>query len=340
MKQRTLGSEHFQVSALGLGCMGMSFAYGQPSGEREAMNTLHRAFDLGIDFIDTAEVYGPYTNEVLIGRALKGYQGRIKVATKFGFHITEGTDPRQRIKGVNSRPEHIRAVAEASLQRLGLETIDLFYQHRLDPAVPVEEVVGTLADLVGEGKIRHIGLSEVSATTLKRAHAVNPITAVQNEYSLWSRDPEQGVLAACRDLNVGLVPYSPLGRGFLSGKLPELGADDFRSMLPRFQQEARQHNQRLVDQLAAMAAGYGATAAQLALAWVLAQGDFIVPIPGARQIRHLEDNCAATELRLNAGDIASLNTLFAASNIRGERYTGQEFALSDPTFQGRDRQPV
>lgn len=329
MKQRTLGSENFQVSALGLGCMGMSFAYGQPSEEREAINTLHRAFELGVDFIDTAEVYGPFTNESLIGRALKGWAGKIKVATKFGFHITNEGEGWQRIQGVNSRPEHIRAVAEASLQRLGLETLDLFYQHRLDPAVPVEEVVGTLSDLVREGKIRHIGLSEVSAATLKRAHAVHPITAVQNEYSLWSRDPEHGLLAACRELNVGLVPYSPLGRGFLSGKLPALGADDFRSMLPRFQQGRREHNQQMVSQLAEMAAGYGATAAQLALAWVLAQGEFIVPIPGARQITHLQDNCAAAEICLRDADVAALSALFAQENIQGDRYTEQEFALVD-----------
>lgn len=327
MKKRTLGSENLQVSAIGLGCMGMSFAYGQPGDEKQAINTLHRAFDLGVDFLDTAEVYGPFTNEILLGKALKGRRNKVKIATKFGFHITEEGEGWERIKGVNSQSDNIRAVVEASLQRLGVEVIDLYYQHRLDPAVPVEEVVGTMADLVREGKVLHLGLSEISSDTLRRAHAVHPITAVQSEYSLWSRDPEHRLLATCRQLNVGFVPYSPLGRGFLSGKLPVLGADDFRHYLPRFQNEALAHNMALVEQLKEMANGYSSSAAQLALAWVLAKGEDIVPIPGASKIPHLEDNCRAVDIRLAADDLTQLDRLFARGNIIGERYTGQEFAL-------------
>ncbi len=329
MKKRTLGSAGLQVSAIGLGCMGMSFAYGA-SDERQAINTLHRAFDLGVDFLDTAEVYGPFTNESLLGRVLKGHQGKVKVATKFGFHITDEGEGWERIKGVNSRPENIRAVVEASLQRLGIEAIDLLYQHRPDPAVPVEEVVGTMADLVREGKVLHLGLSEISSETLQRAQAVHPIAAVQSEYSLWSRDPEQGLLETCRRLGVGFVPYSPLGRGFLTGKVAAAGTlaeDDFRRYLPRFQQQAWEHNQQLVAQLTEMAQGYRASPAQLALAWVLAQGENVVPIPGARQQAHLEDNCAAADVVINDRDLATLNTLFAPANIAGERYSEQEFAL-------------
>ncbi|ROR05117.1 aldo/keto reductase [Erwinia sp. JUb26] len=329
MKKRTLGSAGLQVSAIGLGCMGMSFAYGA-SDERQAINTLHRAFDLGVDFLDTAEVYGPFTNESLLGRVLKGHQGKVKVATKFGFHITDEGEGWERIKGVNSRPENIRAVVEASLQRLGIEAIDLLYQHRPDPAVPVEEVVGTMADLVREGKVLHLGLSEISSETLQRAQAVHPIAAVQSEYSLWSRDPEQGLLETCRRLGVGFVPYSPLGRGFLTGKVAAAGTlaeDDFRRYLPRFQQQAWEHNQQLVVQLTEMAQGYRASPAQLALAWVLAQGENVVPIPGARQQAHLEDNCAAADVVINDRDLATLNTLFAPANIAGERYSEQEFAL-------------
>lgn len=326
MKKRVLGSEGLQVSAVGLGCMGMSFAYGSPSDERQAIATLHRAFDLGVDFLDTAEVYGPFSNEVLIGKALRGKQGKVKVATKFGFNISPQGEGWERINGVNSRPENIRAVAEAALQRLGIEAIDLYYQHRPDPTVPVEEVVGAMADLVREGKVLHLGLSEIASDTLRRAHAVHPIAAVQSEYSLWSRDPERGLLETCRQLNVGLVPYSPLGRGFLSGKLPQLAADDFRQQLPRFQKEALAHNMQLVAQLTEMAQGYDCSAAQLALAWVLAQGDNIVPIPGARQIAHLEDNCAAAEITLRAGDLERLSQLFAPENIAGARYNAGDLA--------------
>ncbi|WP_380181982.1 aldo/keto reductase [Kalamiella sp. sgz302252] len=327
MKRRTLGK--LEVSALGLGCMGMSFAYGE-SDEQQAIATLHRAFELGVDFLDTAEVYGPFENEKLIAKALKGYSGKIKVATKFGFNITEQGEGWERIKGVNSQPANIRKVAEASLKRLNVEAIDLFYQHRPDPAVPVEEVMGTLADLVREGKILHIGLSEVSAETLRRAHAVYPVTALQSEYSLWSRGVENSVLAACSELNIGFVPYSPLGRGFLTGKMAApstLDEQDYRRTLPRFQAEALAHNEKLVAQLNEMALGYNSTAAQLALAWVLAKGPNIVPIPGARKIVHLEDNCRAADIALAADDVALLDRLFSPENIAGERYSDKEFAL-------------
>ena len=329
MKRRTLGSEGFSVSAIGLGCMGMTFAYGK-SDEQQAINTLCRAFDLGVDFLDTAEVYGPFDNEELLGKALKGRKEKIKVATKFGFNILPHGEGWERVKGVNSQPANIRKVAEASLKRLNIEAIDLFYQHRPDPAVPVEEVMGTLSDLVREGKILHVGLSEISSDTLRRAHAVHPVTALQSEYSLWSRDVERDVLATCQQLNVGFVPYSPLGRGFLTGKLAApstLDKTDYRRTLPRFQPDALAHNEKLVGQLGEMAAGYNSTAAQLALAWVLAKWQHIVPIPGARKIAHLEDNCRAADIVMKADDIALLDRLFSAENVAGDRYSENEFAL-------------
>lgn len=330
MQQRQLGNQGLQVSALGLGCMGMSFAYGQ-NDEKQALNTLARAFELGVNFLDTAEVYGPFTNEALLAKAIKG-RGDIKVATKFGFRITEHGEGWERITGANSEPAHIRRAVEGSLQRLGVETIELLYQHRLDPAVPIEEVVGVMAELVREGKVKYLGLSEVSPATLRRAQAVHPISALQSEYSLWTRDPEQEILATCRELNIGFVPYSPLGRGFLTGKFPAaatLAEDDFRRGLPRFQQDAQAHNQKLVNQLSEMAAGYGATAAQLALAWVLAKGEDIVPIPGTSKIANLEQNCAAASLRLQAADITALDKLFSPQNIQGERYNQSEFMMVD-----------
>ena len=329
MQQRQLGNQGLRVSALGLGCMGMTFAYGQNDAQ-QALNTLYRAFDLGVDFLDTAEVYGPFTNEELIAKAIKGRHGQVKIATKFGFRINEEGEGWQRVTGVNSDPAHIRRAVEGSLQRLGVETIELLYQHRLDPNVPIEEVVGVMAALVKEGKVRYLGLSEISAATLHRAHAVHPISAVQSEYSLWTRDPEQEILAACRQLNIGFVPYSPLGRGFLTGKLSHTFAeDDFRRGLPRFQQQAQEHNQKLVNQLTKMAQGYDITAAQMALAWVLAKGEDIVPIPGASKIHHLEDNCAAVNVRLQAADVAQLDALFAAQNVQGERYSRAEMGLVD-----------
>ncbi|BBQ68097.1 aldo/keto reductase [Klebsiella quasipneumoniae] len=261
MKTRYLGKEKFQVSALGLGCMGMSFAYGGAE-ESQAINTIHAAVDMGVTFLDSAEVYGPFDNEVLVGKAIKGIRDKVQIATKFGFRILPTGQGLERMAGVDSRPEHIREAVEGALKRLNIETIDLLYQHRVDPAVPVEEVVGTMADLVKEGKIRHIGLSEVSAQTLRRACKVHPITAVQTEYSLWTREPEDGILKACRELGVGFVPYSPLGRGFLTGKITDpslFAADDFRRNLPRFQAETMRKNQQLLDRLQEVAGRYDAT---------------------------------------------------------------------------------
>ncbi|WP_439237282.1 aldo/keto reductase [Klebsiella quasipneumoniae] len=331
MKTRYLGKEKFQVSALGLGCMGMSFAYGGAE-ESQAINTIHAAVDMGVTFLDSAEVYGPFDNEVLVGKAIKGIRDKVQIATKFGFRILPTGQGLERMAGVDSRPEHIREAVEGSLKRLNIETIDLLYQHRVDPAVPVEEVVGTMADLVKEGKIRHIGLSEVSAQTLRRACKVHPITAVQTEYSLWTREPEGGILKACRELGVGFVPYSPLGRGFLTGKITDpslFAADDFRRNLPRFQAETMRKNQQLLDRLHQVAGRYDATLAQMALAWVMSKGEDIVPIPGARKINHLRDNAAAADIMLSPEDILTIDHIFAAENVAGLRYNQGDFNLID-----------
>ena len=331
MKTRYLGKEKFQVSALGLGCMGMSFAYGGAE-ESQAINTIHAAVDMGVTFLDSAEVYGPFDNEVLVGKAIKGIRDKVQIATKFGFRILPTGQGLERMAGVDSRPEHIREAVEGSLKRLNIETIDLLYQHRVDPAVPVEEVVGTMADLVKEGKIRHIGLSEVSAQTLRRACKVHPITAVQTEYSLWTREPEGGILKACRELGVGFVPYSPLGRGFLTGKITDpslFAADDFRRNLPRFQAETMRKNQQLLDRLQQVAGRYDATLAQMALAWVMSKGEDIVPIPGARKINHLRDNAAAADIMLSPEDILTIEHIFAAENVAGLRYNQGDFNLID-----------
>ncbi|HCA3525976.1 TPA: aldo/keto reductase [Klebsiella quasipneumoniae] len=331
MKTRYLGKEKFQVSALGLGCMGMSFAYGRAE-ESQAINTIHAAVDMGVTFLDSAEVYGPFDNEVLVGKAIKGIRDKVQIATKFGFRILPTGQGLERMAGVDSRPEHIREAVEGSLKRLNIETIDLLYQHRVDPAVPVEEVVGTMADLVKEGKIRHIGLSEVSAQTLRRACKVHPITAVQTEYSLWTREPEGGILKACRELGVGFVPYSPLGRGFLTGKITDpslFAADDFRRNLPRFQAETMRKNQQLLDRLQQVAGRYDATLAQMALAWVMSKGEDIVPIPGARKINHLRDNAAAADIMLSPEDILTIDHIFAAENVAGLRYNQGDFNLID-----------
>ncbi|HCI6423302.1 TPA: aldo/keto reductase [Klebsiella quasipneumoniae subsp. similipneumoniae] len=331
MKTRYLGKEKFQVSALGLGCMGMSFAYGGAE-ESQAINTIHAAVDMGVTFLDSAEVYGPFDNEVLVGKAIKGIRDKVQIATKFGFRILPTGQGLERMAGVDSRPEHIREAVEGSLKRLNIETIDLLYQHRVDPAVPVEEVVGTMADLVKEGKIRHIGLSEVSAQTLRRACKVHPITAVQTEYSLWTREPEGGILKACRELGVGFVPYSPLGRGFLTGKITDpslFAADDFRRNLPRFQAETMRKNQQLLDRLQQVAGRYDATLAQMALAWVMSKGEDIVPIPGARKINHLRDNAAAADIMLLPEDILTIDHIFAAENVAGLRYNQGDFNLID-----------
>lgn len=321
MQKRKLGS--LETSALGLGCMGMTHAYTPVIDEQASLNTLARAVELGVTLFDTAEVYGPFTNEELVGKGLKPYRDKVLIATKFGFTIGDEAKA-ARPSGVDSRPDHVRHVAEASLKRLGVEVIDLLYQHRVDPDVPIEETVGAMAELVKEGKVRALGLSEASAATLKRAHAVHPIAAIQSEYSLWTRDPEEnGVLDTCRELGIGFVPFSPLGRGALTGALKNLDGlaeNDFRRGLPRFQGENFDANLALVHLLEEMAAKKGVSAGQLALAWVLAQGDFIVPIPGTTKIVNLEKNVAAADINLSAQELAELGDLLAPSKVKGERY--------------------
>jgi aryl-alcohol dehydrogenase-like predicted oxidoreductase len=330
MKTRKLGTE-LSVYPVGLGCMGMSFAYGGQE-ESAAIATLRRAVDLGVTLFDTAEVYGPYDNEILLGKALKPVRDKVVIATKFGFKISRDGEGPARMTGVDSRPEHVKAVAEASLKRLGVDVIDLYYQHRVDPAVPIEETVGAMAELVREGKVRALGLSEAGAATIRRAHAVHPIAAVQSEYSLWSREPEAQVFSACRELGIGFVPYSPLGRGLLTGaisKPDQLGADDWRHTLPRFQAEAMAANAAIVDELTAIAARRGVTTAQLALAWVLHQGDFIVPIPGARKITNLEQNAAASAISLSPAELAAIAEATSPERVVGSRYTEAALALVD-----------
>lgn len=321
MQQRKLGTNGPLVSALGLGCMGMSDFYSTGYDEQEAIATLHRALELGVTLLDTADMYGPHTNEQLIGKAIKGKRDQVFLATKFGI-VRDPADPTAR--GVSSQPDYIRRSVEGSLQRLGVETIDLYYQHRVDPKVPIEEVVGTLADLIQEGKIRHIGLSEASVATLERAHQVHPITALQTEYSLWSRDAEQGQLAACQRLGIGFVAYSPLGRGFLTGaiqSIEDLAADDFRRDNPRFQGENFARNLELVTKVSELARQKGVTPSQLALAWVMAQGENIVPIPGTKRRRYLEENVAAAEITLSEQELAAIEAVFPQTGVAGARYT-------------------
>lgn len=315
MKTRTLGKT-LTVSELGLGCMGMSFAYGGQE-ERAAIATLHRAMDLGVTLFDTAELYGPFQNEILLGKAFKGRWDKIVIATKFGIRY-EGGQPR-----TDGSPANVRASLEGSLKRLGVEAVDLYYQHRMDAGTPIEDTVGALGDLVKEGKIKAIGLSEARADTIRRAHKVHEITAVQTEYSLWSRGPEREILKTCRALGIGFVPYSPLGRGFLTGTIrsPEaLPETDWRRSQPRFQDDAIKANLAIVDTLARLAKAKDATPAQLALAWVLHQGADLVPIPGARQIRHLEENVAAADIALSPADLAAIDDAIPAGIARGERY--------------------
>ncbi|WP_422526363.1 aldo/keto reductase [Serratia fonticola] len=321
MQQRKLGTNGPLVSALGLGCMGMSDFYFTGYDEQEAIATLHRALELGVTLLDTADMYGPHTNEQLIGKAIKGKRDQVFLATKFGI-VRDPADPTAR--GVSSKPGYIRRSVEGSLQRLGVETIDLYYQHRVDPTVPIEEVVGTLADLIKEGKIRHIGLSEASVATLERAHQVHPITALQTEYSLWSRDAEQGQLAACQRLGIGFVAYSPLGRGFLTGAIQSIGdlaADDFRRDNPRFQGDNFARNLELVTKVSELARQKGVTPSQLALAWVMAQGKNIVPIPGTKRRRYLEENVAAAEISLSEQELAAIEAVFLQAGVAGARYT-------------------
>ncbi|OEO25686.1 aldo/keto reductase [Pseudomonas sp. J237] len=328
MKQRQLGSNGPLVSALGLGCMGMSDFYVTGLDEQESIATVHLALEMGINLLDTADAYGPHTNELLLGKALKGKRQQAFIATKFGL-LRDAENPHKR--GVSGRPEYIRQAIEGSLQRLGTDYIDLYYQHRIDPEVPIEESVGAMAQLVSEGKVRYIGLSEVAPATLARAHKVYPITAVQSEYSLWTRDPESnGVLAKCRELGVGFVPYSPLGRGFLTGALksPEdFAEDDYRRFTPRFQGENFQRNLQLVVQIEKMAADKGVQPSQLALAWVLAQGDDIVPIPGTKRRRYLQANCAALDISLSTDELSAINAIFPADAVAGDRYSAESMAM-------------
>jgi aryl-alcohol dehydrogenase-like predicted oxidoreductase len=319
MQFRELGRSGLKVSALGLGCMGMSEFYG-PGDDGESIATIHRALELGLNFLDTADVYGPYTNEELVGRAIKGKRDQIVLATKFGI-VRDPKDPSAR--GVNGKPDYIRRSCEASLKRLGVEVIDLYYQHRVDPATPIEETVGALAQLVREGKIRHIGLSEASPQTLRRAAKIHPITALQTEYSLWSRDPEDELLATCRELGIGFVAYSPLGRGFLTGqfkRFEDLPADDYRRFSPRFQGENFQKNLDLVRGIEEIAREKGCKPSQLALAWVLAQDKNIVPIPGTKRRKYLEENVAAIDVKLTKDDLRHIEEIFPTGAAAGERY--------------------
>jgi aryl-alcohol dehydrogenase-like predicted oxidoreductase len=317
MKSRRLGAKGPTVSAIGLGCMGMSQSYGAADAEESAA-TLARALELGVTFFDTADVYGPYVNEELVGRALADHRDEVFLATKCGL-VAEATGPNQ----IDGSPDHIRAACDASLKRLGVRTIDLYYLHRVDPRTPIEESVRAMAGLVKEGKVRYLGLSEVRPETLRRAYKVHPITAVQSEYSLWTRDPEDGILAACRELGVGFVPFSPLGRGFLSGRVRSiegLAEDDFRRGLPRFQKGALEENLRIADHITALATEKGCTPAQLALAWLLAQGESIVPIPGTKRRTFLEENVAAVDLKLSRSDRARLEAAVPKGSAVGDRY--------------------
>jgi len=319
MQMRQLGNQGLTVSALGLGCMGMSDFYGGRD-EAESLATLHHAVERGVTFFDTADMYGPHANEILVGKALAGVRDRVVIATKFGI-VRDPNDPT--VRGVCGRPDYVRSACEGSLRRLGVDIIDLYYQHRKDPQVPIEETVGAMADQVKAGKVRFLGLSEVSATTLRRAHAVHPISAVQSEYSLWTRDPEASLLPACEDLGVGFVPYSPLGRGFLTGQITrfeDFEPDDYRRDSPRFQGENFQKNLDLVAHIKALAAARGAKASQLALAWVLAQGSHLVPIPGTKRRERLDENLGALDLTLTGEELAEIDRLFPLGAAAGARY--------------------
>ncbi len=320
MLKRTLGTKGLEVSALGLGCMGMSFSYGPAKDKGEMTALMHAAVERGVTFFDTAEVYGPWTNEDLVGEALAPFRSQVAIATKFGFDLSG--DPRVAPK-LNSRPEHIKAVADASLKRLRVEAIDLFYQHRVDPGVPIEEVAGAVGELIRAGKVKHFGLSEAGVQTIRRAHAVQPVAALQSEYSLWFRRPEAEVIPTLEELGIGLVPYSPLGKGFLTGKIDAataFGGDDFRSRLPRFKAEAIRVNQAVVDLLAEVAAQHEATPAQVALAWLLAQKPWIAPIPGTTKLHRLEENIGAAALDLTQADLRRLDEASLQIKFEGARY--------------------
>ncbi len=321
MQKRKLGNSNLEVSAIGLGCMGMSFGYGPAGDEQDMIGVIRSAVDLGVTFFDTAEIYGPYTNEQLVGKALAPVRGQVVIATKFGFEIDASG---QRGTGLDSRPEHIREVAEASLKRLGIDTIDLFYQHRVDPNVPIEEVAGAVKDLIQQGKVRHFGLSEAGAQTIRRAHAVQPVTALQSEYSLWWREPETKVMPTLEELGIGFVPFSPLGKGFLTGKIDEnttFDSSDFRNTVPRFAPEARKANQALVDLIGRLAERKHATPAQIALSWLLAQKPWIVPIPGTTRLHRLRENVAAASVELTASDLSELADMASRIAVQGARYS-------------------
>ncbi|MCB8881765.1 aldo/keto reductase [Acidisoma cellulosilytica] len=335
MQTRILGKSGLEVSAIGFGCMGLNFSYGHALSNAESITLIRQAVERGETFFDTAEVYGPYTNEMIVGEALAPIRDQVVIATKFGFNIVDGKMAGivdGKMAGLNSRPDHIRAVAEASLERLGIEVIDLFYQHRVDPEVPIEDVAGAVKDLIAAGKVRHFGLSEPGAQTVRRAHAVQPVAALQNEYSLWTRGPESnGILEVCEELGIGLVAYSPLGKGFLTGAMggdAKLSEGDFRRMLPRFTPEAMEKNQALIALLKTLAAGKGATPAQLALAWLLAQKPWVVPIPGTTKLHRLEENIAAADILLSADDLTAINQALAAIDVEGERYPAHLMATT------------
>jgi aryl-alcohol dehydrogenase-like predicted oxidoreductase len=325
MQKRRLGKGKLEVSALGLGCMGMSFSYGPPKDTKEMTTVLHAAVERGITFFDTAEVYGPYLNEELLGEALGAFRGKVAIATKFGFDLSPDKDPRgmKGLPGLNSRPEHIKEAVEGSLKRLKIDTIDLLYQHRVDPNVPIEDVAGAVKELIQAGKVRHFGMSEAGVKTIRRAHAVQPVTALQSEYSLWTRTPEKEVIPALEELGIGLVPYSPLGKGFLTGAIKQnatFDRSDFRSTLPRFTPEALKANQALIDLLASIGKRKKATPAQIALAWLLAQKPWIVPIPGTTKLNRLEENIGAAAVELTSDDLRDITGAAEKIKVEGARY--------------------
>ncbi len=320
MQKRKLGRSNLEVSAIGLGCMGLSFGYGPAVDKREGISLIRSAVERGITFFDTAEVYGPFTNEELVGEALAPFRGQVVIATKFGFDLDPKTGQQ---RGLDSRPEHIKQVAEASLKRLKIDAIDLFYQHRVDPNVPIEHVAGAVNDLIQAGKVKHFGLSEPGAQTIRRAHAVQPVTAIQSEYSLWWRQPEEEVLPTLKELGIGFVPFSPLGKGFLTGTINEnttFDSTDFRNIVPRFTPEARKANQALVDQLREIAAQRQATPAQIAIAWLLAQKPWIVPIPGTTKLHRLEENIGAAGVELTSDDLRDIDRAVSKVTVQGARY--------------------
>jgi aryl-alcohol dehydrogenase-like predicted oxidoreductase len=320
MKKRTLGNSGLEVSALGYGCMGLNYGYGPATDKQEAISLIRSAVDLGVTFFDTAEVYGPFTNEEVVGEALAPFRDQVVIATKFGFHVD--ADGKQ--AGLNSRPEHVKEVAEASLKRLNIDAVDLYYQHRVDPNVPIEDVAGAVKELIQEGKVRHFGLSEAGVQAIRRAHAVQPVTALQSEYSLWWREPEAEIIPTLEELGIGFVPFSPLGKGFLTGKIDEntsFDSTDFRNTVPRFTPEARKANQALVDLLASIAQRKSATPAQIALAWLLAQKPWIVPIPGTTKLHRLQENVAAAAVALTEGDLRDIESAASQITVQGARYS-------------------